>query len=328
LPPPPPRSKARISVRLNGRPFFFVPSFQFFVVVVEQASPLQQMTVFTAEQILSAVAAEPQPAPTKFARPRSAGFERPVDGGDDEPDGELLKFEDIVRPEAMDVLSNWWCKTKPHIRAHARWVFVEPDGLPQPRQRVRRMVHHFVPEGDHLEARQRIDSERLNKITFKSTNSEFFPEAVKDEAALAEEKKIWLMALGMSHSAVLKKGALELLSEWLEDGASARKQGALTEVLYSLHEFRTARQGATSSGQAFQEKAIAYRGRVQPFNDPFRSAIARPSSAPIAHAVHRKFEAEKRQSHAEMLRLAAESLELQLSGKAPKPNGGRYNLDR
>jgi hypothetical protein len=168
-----------------------------------------------------------------------------------------------------------------------------------------------------------MDSDRLAAVRFKSTYQDFFPEPEKDEAARLAEEKIWLMAFSMTHAAVLKKGATELIATWLTAGASARRQQALTAVLYSLHEFRTAREGATTSGRDFQEKPLAFAGQVKPMIDPFRSAIARPSSAPIAHAVHRKFEAEKRQQHAEMLQLAEQQRQLQRKGLCPKTARGK-----
>lgn len=284
------------------------------------------MTV-TAEEVLAAVPAEPQSISERSARPKSAPFQRTVEFAPEEVAEDLLKFEQIVRPEAMELLSQWWCKTKPHIRAYARWIFEEPGGLPQPRQRVRRMAHHYVPEGE-LETRQRMDSDRLAAIRFKSTYSEFFPEPEKDAAARAEEEKIWLMAFGMTHAAVLKKGATDLIAAWLAEGASARRQQALAAVLYSLHEFRTARQGATTSGRDFQQKPTSFAGQVKPMIDPFRSSIARPSSAPIAHAVHRKFEAEKRQQHEDMLKLADQHRQLQMKGLAPKPGRGGADAQR
>jgi hypothetical protein len=256
------------------------------------------------------------------ARPQSAPFRRTVEFAQEEAGDELLKFEDIVRPEAMEVLSQWWCKTKPHIRAYARWIFEEPDGLPQPRQRVRRTAHHYVPEGE-LQARQRTDADRLAGIRFKSTYQEFFPEPEKSDAARAEEEKVWLMAFGMTHAAVLKKGATERISTWMAGGASARRQQALAAVLYSLHDFRTARQGATTSGRDFQPKPVSFAGRVQPISDPFRSAIGRPSSAPIAHAVHRKFEAEKRRQLANMIEQAHQQRQMQMKGLVhPRSKGG------
>jgi len=268
------------------------------------------------EEMLEAVSVSFPPRTASQARPQSAPFFRTAKFAADEAvepvlhRQELLKFEDIVQPEALAVLSAWWFKTKPRVRAHARWIFEEPDGLPQPRQRVRRMAEEYVLDGEP-EAWQQEDAERLAGIRLRSSYSEFFPEPVKLGASKAKENKIWLMAFAMSHAAVLKKGAVSVLAEWLANGASARKQSALTEILYSLHEFCTSRQGATMSGVDFQQKPIAFHGRVIPMSDPFQSRISRPSSAPIAPAVHRKFEAQKRQELAYHLQVAREHRKLQ-----------------
>lgn len=48
----------------------------------------------------------------------------------------LLSLEEVVHDEAALHLTGWWTALSAVARARGRWVFIEPEGLPQPRQRA------------------------------------------------------------------------------------------------------------------------------------------------------------------------------------------------
>jgi len=109
---------------------------------------------------------------------------------------------------------------------------------------------------------------------------------------------VWMRAFRKSHGGLLRSGALELIEGW-QPTSTQRQRAALSEMLWSFTDHLTARRGRTETKIQYGPK----QGEKANINliDPFASALGRPSSAPIAHAVQRNFEEQKRRAEAKML---------------------------
>merc|ERR1712185_473398 len=102
-----------------------------------------------------------------------------------------------------------------------------------------------------------------------------------------------------SHGGLLRDGALAAIEAW-QPASTLRQRAALSELLWSFNDHLVARRGITETKVQYGPK----QGETAQVSliDPFASALGRPSSAPIAHAVQRNFEAKK---HAEIAANAA-----------------------
>lgn len=250
---------------------------------------------------------------TKF-RPQSA----PVLRGDIESankrlqGGErLLLIQDLLKDEHLPHIGDWWAALPVLGRARGRWVFEEPDGLGYPRQRARRQILD-VPSLDDLDLPEDQAVERHNKsqhfralkgpglhawkeFCLRSTNQEFQKVPEPDHGF---GPKVWFRAFRKSHGGLLRSGALELIEEWVK-GASERQKKAISELLWTFNDHLVKLRGNTTTSSHYGPK----QGEQAKINliDPFASAMGRPSSAPIAHAVQRNFEKKKREAEAAMV---------------------------
>jgi hypothetical protein len=111
---------------------------------------------------------------------------------------------------------------------------------------------------------------------------------------------VWMRMFRKSHGGLLRPGALELIEAW-QRGSTQRQRAALSELLWSFNDHLTARRGRTETKTAYGPK----QGEQAQINliDPFASALGRPSTAPIAHAVQRNFERRKKEAEEAMLKM-------------------------
>lgn len=109
---------------------------------------------------------------------------------------------------------------------------------------------------------------------------------------------VWMRIFRKSHGGLLRAGALELVEAW-QPTSTQRQRAALSELLWSFTDHLTRRRGVTETKVQYGPK----QGDKAAISlvDPFASALGRPSSAPIAHAVQRKFEQQQREAEAKML---------------------------
>ena len=243
-------------------------------------------------------------------RPQSA----PVRPGErPDPVERLIDLKDLLKDEYHPHIADWWCKLPITGRARGRWVFIEPDGLGYPRQRARREILD-LPGGrlDDLDLPEESMVERHNKsqhfkpvkgvaltmwkeFCLTSTNKEF---QKVPEPDFSFGPKVWMRAFRKSHGGLLRPGALEFIEKW-QPGSTQRQRSAISELLWSFTDHMTARRGVTETKIQYGPK----QGEQAVINliDPFASNLGRPSSAPIAHAVQRKFEAQKRDKENTML---------------------------
>ena len=133
------------------------------------------------------------------------------------------------------------------------------------------------------------------EFCLRSTNQEFQKVPEPDHGF---GPKVWFRAFRKSHGGLLRSGALELIEEWVK-GASERQKKAISELLWTFNDHLVKLRGNTTTSSHYGPK----QGEQAKINliDPFASAMGRPSSAPIAHAVQRNFEKKKREAEAAMV---------------------------
>jgi hypothetical protein len=240
-------------------------------------------------------------------RPVSAPVARSVES----PPKRLLKLTALLKDEHLPFVGDWWSHLPIVQRACGRWVFEEPEGLPWPRQRARRNILD-VPQLDDLDLPEETMVERHNKcqhfkpvkgealeqwkgFCLKTTNQEF---QKVPEPDLLFGPAVWMRMFRKSHGGLLRPGALDLVAAW-QPTSTQRQRAALSELLWSFTDHLTARRGRTETKIQYGPK----QGEQASISlvDPFASALGRPSSAPIAHAVQRKFEQQQREAEAKML---------------------------
>jgi len=240
-------------------------------------------------------------------RPVSAPVARSVES----PPKRLLKLTALLKDEHLPFVGDWWSHLPIVQRACGRWVFEEPEGLPWPRQRARRNILD-VPQLDDLDLPEETMVERHNKcqhfkpvkgealeqwkgFCLKTTNQEF---QKVPEPDLLFGPAVWMRMFRKSHGGLLRPGALDLVAAW-QPTSTQRQRAALSELLWSFTDHQTARRGRTETKIQYGPK----QGEQASISlvDPFASALGRPSSAPIAHAVQRRFEQQQREAEAKML---------------------------
>ena len=226
--------------------------------------------------------------------------------------GRLLKLDEMLKEEHVPHIAAWWAELPIVGRARGRWVFVEPAGLGYPRQRVRREFLSDEVPLDELDLPEQTAVERHNKsqhfkpvkgvalahwkeFCLKTTNQEFQKVAEPD---LLFGPKVWMRTFRKSHAGLLRPGALELIEAW-QHSSTQRQRAALSELLWSFNDHLVARRGITETKVQYGPK----QGDAANVSlvDTFASALGRPSSAPIAHAVQRNFVKAKREAEAKML---------------------------
>lgn len=133
------------------------------------------------------------------------------------------------------------------------------------------------------------------EFCLRSTNQEFqkVPEPDPNFGP-----SVWFRMFRKSHGGLLRPGALELVEKWVA-GATDRQKAALSELLWTFNDHVVKLRGNTTTKSHYGPK----QGELANINliDPFGSSLGRPSSAPIAHAVQRKFEQQKREMEAAMV---------------------------
>jgi len=145
--------------------------------------------------------------------------------------------------------------------------------------------------GPHLEA--------WKKLALRTTN-QVLTHVPSPPVKHAEAQ--WLRVMERSHTGILRPGAMQLLEEWQANGASKRQKEALSELLHNLQDQLNYSRGRTVAKQEYGPKAMP---EPQPkLFDPYHSSMGRPSSAPIAHAIHMKAEERKREEDAAKLQFA------------------------
>lgn len=223
----------------------------------------------------------------------------------------LLLIQDLLKDEHLVHIGAWWAALPVVARARGRWVFHEPDGLSHPRQRARREILD-VPSLDDLDLPEDQNVERHNKsqhfralkgpglhawkeFCLRSTNQEFqkVPEPDPNFGP-----SVWFRMFRKSHGGLLRPGALELVEKWVR-GATDRQKAAVSELLWTFNDHLVKLRGNTTTSSHYGPK----QGELATINliDPFGSALGRPSSAPIASSVQRKFERQKREAEAAMV---------------------------
>lgn len=223
-------------------------------------------------------------------------------------DEAVFKLEELLKEEHLHEVPSWWAALPIVGRARGRWVFVEPNGLEYPRQRARREMQPFG-RLDDLDLPETVQVERHNKSQhfkpLKGPNLEAWKSFCLQTTNQAYQKVpepdpyfgpgVWMRMFRKSHAGLLRAGALEKVEVWYKT-STQRQRAALSELLWSFNDHLTMRRGRTSTKIAFGPKS----GEQAHINliDPFASSLGRPSSAPIAHAVQRNFEARKRESEA------------------------------
>ena len=244
----------------------------------------------------------PRPASAPTSKPNGVASER------------VLQLEELLKEEHGHLVGEWWAQLPIVGRARGRWVFVEPPGLGYPRQRVRRQFLADDVPLDELDLPEETNVERHNKsqhfkpvkgvalahwkqFCLTTTNKEF---QKVDEPDMYFGPKVWLRAFRKSHGGLLRPGALHKVEVW-QLASTQRQREALSELLWSFNDFLTARRGVTETKVQYGPK----QGEQAQISliDPFASALGRPSSAPIAHAVQRNFERKKREGEAKMVDL-------------------------
>ena len=258
-----------------------------------------------------------------ISRPQSAPVVRAAQGGENaERNAQERRFDlhDLLKEEHHHEIGPWWAGLPVVGRARGRWVFVEPEGLNYPRQRARREILN-VPSVDDLDIPDEDATvERHNKcqhfkplkgpqlhawkqFALRSTN-QVFQKVPEPDPNFGPG--VWLIMFRKSHGGLLRPGAVELVEAW-QAASTLRQRQALSELLWSFKDHLTFRRGRTETVAQYGPK----QGELAKINliDPFASALGRPSSAPIAHAVQRKFEAQKRAAEAAMLAKGAAARE-------------------
>lgn len=220
------------------------------------------------------------------------------------PPRRKLAIEELVLDEAIACLDTWWVGLHPRARGTARWVFTEPQGLAMPRQRARFSIAdslgphdppHLGGEAPHNRSHIfRPPPARISTIwkdfALKTTNQTL--QQVQNPG-IRNAEKTWLAIMAKSHAGLLRPGAIDVLERWQAAGPTERQKNALSEALWSLSNFMTQKRGKTEYKSSYGPKLVT-GGIAMPFRDPFFSSLGRPSSAPIAHPAHRKFEAAKK----------------------------------
>ena len=133
------------------------------------------------------------------------------------------------------------------------------------------------------------------EFCLRSTNQEFqkVPEPDPNFGP-----SVWFRMFRKSHGGLLRPGALELVEKWVR-GATDRQKAAVSELLWTFNDHLVKLRGNTTTSSHYGPK----QGELATINliDPFGSALGRPSSAPIASSVQRKFERQKREAEAAMV---------------------------
>jgi len=124
--------------------------------------------------------------------------------------------------------------------------------------------------------------------------------------------------LQKSHTKLLRVGGLDKIELWAKK-ATQRQRSALSDLLWTLNDYMTAKRGITETKVQYGPK----QGERAAINliDPFHSSLGRPSSAPIAHASQRKLEERKREQQQELLKMAEEARAAVKAAKAIKRTG-------
>ena len=267
-----------------------------------------------------------------YSRPASA----PVLRGDIEAARErlsqgerLLKVHDLLKEEHVHEIPSWWAALPVVGRARGRWVFIEPEGLSHPRQRARREILDVpslddldLPDDEHVERHNKSQHFKALKgpglhawkeFCLKTTNQEF--QKVKEPDPFFGPS-VWFRMFRKSHGGILRPGALEVIQDW-QRGSTERQRAALSELLWTFNDHLTKRRGNTETTTSYGPK----QGEQAKINliDPFASALGRPSSAPIAHAVQRKFEKQKHEAEAAMIARGRAARELARSRPGKNP---------
>ena len=240
-------------------------------------------------------------------RPESAPVRRATDAAPER----LLNLNDLIKDEHLPYIGEWWRDLPIVGRARGRWVFVEPPGLNYPRQRARREILE-IDSLEDMDIPMEQNVERHNKsqhfkpvkgvalthwksFCLKSTNQEFQKVTEPD---FYFGPGVWLRMFRKSHGGLLRPGALDRIERW-QEASTQRQRAALSELLWAFNDHLTARRGRTETKIQYGPKQGE---QAQVFLiDPFASALGRPSSAPIAHAVQRNFERKKHEGEAKML---------------------------
>lgn len=230
-----------------------------------------------------------------------------------EEENQKLDLRQLLTDEAFADVPSWWSRLSSINRARGRWCFLEPEGLPMPRQRARYELKPVVDvtdmEDDSLERHNKTSifkvlsgehNEAWKNFCLKSTNQIF---CAVPEPRLHNEAKIWLRVMAKSHNKLLRPGALDIIEAW-QPGSTARQRSALSELFWSLNGHMTSKLGRSETKLQYGPKT----GEKAHINliDPFFSSNFRPSSAPIVHASQLKLEKKKREEAERQARLAAE----------------------
>ena len=177
----------------------------------------------------------------------------------EEADGNVLDLLSLLKEEHVKHVAEWWCQLPIVGRARGRWVFHEPPGLGYPRQRARREILD-IPSLDDLDLPEESTVERHNKsnhfkpvkgtalehwkgFCLKSTNAEF---QKVPEPDFSFGPSVWFRMFRKSHAGNLRPGALEKIQAW-QPTSSVRQRAALSELLWSLNDFLTAKRGVTET---------------------------------------------------------------------------------
>jgi len=257
-------------------------------------------------------------SPMRPQRPASAPVHRTQ-----HPSGErLLDLKVLLKDESHPELAAWFCGLSVVNRARARWVFIEPEGLPYPRQRARRELLEIthLDELDLVGPAQDEGVERHNKcqwapaikgeplqawkqFALRTTNQEFQKVPEPDPFF---SRSVWLRMMRKSHGGLLRPGGLDTIESWSEN-STQRQRAALSELLWSFADHLTSRRGRSETKISYGWPGQGDKAAIF-LNDP-RGTLGRPSSAPIAHAVQRNFERKKRMESEAEVALARRSKE-------------------
>jgi len=172
-------------------------------------------------------------------------------------------------------------------------VIQEPEPIEGELERHNKSSLFKVQPGPHTEA--------WKHFALKTTNQVFNH---VPEPQIKKADQIWLRVLQKSHTKLLRPGGLEKIEQWARS-SSQRQRSALSDLMWTLNDFMTAKRGVTETKTQYGPK----QGERAQINliDPFHSSLGRPSSAPIAHASQRKLEERKREQEAELLRMAMQA---------------------
>jgi hypothetical protein len=247
-----------------------------------------------------------------------------------------LNLRELLKDEPLAEVDTWWRNLPPIYRARGRWVFDEPAELDQPRQRARRQLppagpNWVAPEAGCEDKHQKsslfvkLEGESLaawKAQCYRTTNQDFVKVCVP---VTRKADEVWLRLMQKSHNSLLRPGAIDKLDHWQRRGCSQRQRDACSELLWSMQDHMTNKRGRSETKIKYGPKALPGKHGVV-ISDPFFSSLGRPSSAPIAHPVHRKFEAQKKAELEAQLEMARRTMEEKKRPQTAAPKGQNSNL--